>query len=182
MKGEILDHHPLVTSGLRPERAEPVVDALFRQTSFALGEKDIGPCCITCGLQVVVERLAGLVQQVDITRLVPIRTHVEPALLWTNMAMLHLQPGDLTHPASRPVPQGKEGCSTQICFLLNQGTQDRALLLGELPRNELWYGRKIDAASWVALEQSLLLNQKRGKIADGRFHPRTVAETQPLLL
>jgi hypothetical protein len=42
VEGEILNHSPLVLGGLSLERAEPRVDALFRQTLVALREKHKG--------------------------------------------------------------------------------------------------------------------------------------------
>ncbi len=33
------------------------------------------------------------------------------------MGIYHLQPGDITHPAARPVAHGKEGRPTSISFL-----------------------------------------------------------------
>src|SRR5260370_35913872 len=182
MEGEILDHFPLMLRGLSLEHAEPIVDRFFRQTLAALRRKHIGACCIASGLQVLIEGPAGLVQQVDITALAPLTADMEPSSPWTNMGMSHPQPGDITDPAARPVAQGEEGGPSSISFVLDQRVQYRALLFRELSRSEQWHGGEIDATGWVALEQPLLLNQTIGKIADGRFHPRTVVDTKPFLL
>src|SRR5260370_30101113 len=182
MEGEILDQFPLALGGLSLERAEPIVDPFFRQTLAALRHKYIGPFCVASGLQVLIERLACFVHQIDITPLAPLIAYMEPSYLWTHMGMRHLQPGDIAHPASCPVAQGKKGCPPSTSFLLDQRAQDRALIFREFSRSEQRRGGKIDATCRVALEQSLLLNQKLGKIADGRFHPRPVVETQPFLL
>jgi hypothetical protein len=71
IEGEILDHCPLLPAALRLERAEPIVDAFFGQALTALGGKHIGSLAVTAGLQVGIERLAGLVQQIDIPPLAP---------------------------------------------------------------------------------------------------------------
>src|SRR5947209_8070049 len=136
MEGEILNHFPLVLRGLSLELAEPIVDRFFRQTLAALRDKHIGSFCVASGLQILIERLAGFVQQIDITPLAPLIAYLEPSLFWTNMGISHLQPGDITHPTARPVSQGKEGCSTSISCLLDQPAQDRALLSRELSRSE----------------------------------------------
>jgi len=108
MESEILDQWELVLCSLRLELAEPIVDAFFGQLRAALRDKHVGTCYITRGLQVLIERLVGFVQQMDITYLAPFITNLEPSLLWVNMGMGHLQPGDLTHPAARPVAQSEE--------------------------------------------------------------------------
>src|SRR5438270_2114844 len=182
IEGEILDRFPLVPGTLHLERAEPVVDPFFRQTLAALRGKHEGPCCVASGLQVRIERLASLVQQIYLTLLAPIMSHMEPSLPGTHVGMGHLQPGELAHAAARPIAQGEEGCSTLVFCLLNQRTQDKALLLRELLKSGQRHGGKLDAAGRVALEQPLLLDQKLGKIADARFHARPVVKTQTFLL
>src|SRR2546423_3566933 len=102
IESEILDQWELVLCSLCLELAEPIVDAFFGQLRAALRDKHVGTCYITPGLQVLIERLVGFVQQIDITYLALFVTNLEPALLWINMGMGHLQPGDLTHPAARP--------------------------------------------------------------------------------
>src|SRR2546425_4316790 len=120
MEGEILDRFPLVLRGLSLERAEPIVDPFFRQTLTALRHKYIDTFCVTSGLQVLIKWLAGFVHQIDITPLASLIAHMEPSRLWTHVGMGHLQPGDIAHPASRPVTQGEEGCSASISILLDQ--------------------------------------------------------------
>ena len=138
MEGEILDDCPLVPTALRFERAEPVVDAFFSQALTALGGKHIGPPGVTPGLQVGIKRLAGLVHQIDIAPLAPIMAYMQPASLGTHIGVGHLQPGDLAHPAARPVAQGEEGGSPGIVCLLDQRVQDKALLVREQSRSEQW--------------------------------------------
>src|SRR5258708_3830767 len=136
MEGEMLDHCPLVLRRLSLERVEPIVDPFFGQTLAALRYKHIGTVCVASGLQVLIKGLAGFFHQIDITSLALITTHVEPSHTGINMGMSHLQPGDIAHPASRPVAQGEEGCSTSISCLLDQQAQDRALIFRERLRSE----------------------------------------------
>ena len=182
IEGEILDHCPLVPAALRLERAEPIIDAFFGQALTALGGKHIGPLGVTPGLQVGIERLAGLVQQIDIPPLAPIMAHMQPAHLGTHMGVGYLEPGDLAHPAARPVAQGEEGRSPRIVGLLDQRVQDRALLSRELLRSQQRERGQIDATGGVALQQFLLLNEEVGKVADGGFDACPVMQTQAFLL
>src|SRR5260370_38325753 len=103
MEGEILDQFPLALGGLSLERAEPIVDPFFRQTLAALRHKYIGPFCVASGLQVLIERLAGFVHQIDITPLPPLIAYMEPSYLWTHMGLRHLQPTNIPHPPSCPL-------------------------------------------------------------------------------
>ena len=50
--GEILDLCQIVLGSLSLKRAEPRVDAFFRQTLAALLDKHIGACCAAIDLQV----------------------------------------------------------------------------------------------------------------------------------
>ena len=119
-EGQILDQFPLALGGPSLELAEPIVDGFFRQPLTALREKYIGPPCVTSALQIRIERLTSFVQQLDITPLALLIANMEPSLLWAHMGMDHLQPGDLAHPASRPISQSEEGGPTWISILLDQ--------------------------------------------------------------
>src|SRR2546421_8145494 len=182
IESDLRNHSPLARCGLGLERAEPVVDALFGQALAALREKHIGARGVNSGLQVVIERLAGLLQQIDLPRFAPLIAHLEPSLLWTHVGIGHLQPGELADPAAGPVAQREESSPASILILIDQRTQDGALLMREQWRSEQRHRRKLDAACRVALEQPFLLDQKIGKGADARFHARAVVETESLLL
>src|SRR2546423_923365 len=152
MEREIGDYLPLVLCGLCLERAEPVVDPFLRQSPAALRREHIGSCCVAGRLQIRIERLASCVHQVDIMPLASLLVHVEPSLRWTHMGMRHLEPGDLTHPAARPVAQGEEGGPTLISCELDQRAQDRALCSREVLASRQWHGGKFDAPGGVASE------------------------------
>lgn len=55
-------------------------------------------------------------------------TDMDPTHLRTNMGMGHFQPGDITHAATGPVPQGKQRGSSPTSFLLNKRAENEALI------------------------------------------------------
>ena len=96
--------------------------------------------------------------------------------------MRHPQPGDIAHATASPEAQGEDGRPALVSFLRDQGAQDRTLLRRERSRGGQGHGWKVDAARRVALQQPLLLDEKAGEVADGRFDARAVVEAQALLL
>lgn len=70
------------------------------------------------------------------------------------MRLSHLQPGDIADPASGEVGRGEDGSATLILLLLDQGAQNRALILSKLAGRQHRHGRQIDTSRRAALEQS----------------------------
>jgi len=69
LEGKVLDHFPVVFGGLSLECPEPAVDPFFGQPLAALRRKHVSTRWVASGLQVGIQRLAGLIQQIDITPL-----------------------------------------------------------------------------------------------------------------
>src|SRR6266702_6036004 len=129
MESEVVNQFPLVLGGTRFERPKPVVAPFFGQALAALRREDIGSISISTCLQILIERLASFIHQIDIAPLSTLVAHMQPPDLWTNMCMGQLQPGDITDPATGPVAEREDGGSTPIFLLLDQRAQNIALIL-----------------------------------------------------
>lgn len=69
---------------------EPVMDARLSQLCVTLRGEDIRACGITTTkAKIVVERVSGFVEEVNITKLLPFVSHMEPTNLGSDMGMLH---------------------------------------------------------------------------------------------
>ncbi|SRR6266566_275514 len=119
MKGEIVNQFPLVLGGTGLECPEPVADPFLSQGFTTLRREDVGPISISTGFQILIERLARLVHEVDIAPFPVIIANVQPANFRVNMCMGHLQPGDVTDQASYPVAECEDGSATMVSLLLD---------------------------------------------------------------
>src|SRR5258708_6786824 len=129
MESEIVNQFPLPPGGTSLERPKPVVDSFLGQALTTLGCKDVGSISISTRLEILIERLSCLIHEIDVAPLSALITNIQPPDFRTNMRMGHLQPGDITDPASGPVTERENGSATPILLLLNQRAQDIALIL-----------------------------------------------------
>src|SRR5438105_4584520 len=181
MEGKIVNQFPLAFRCTSLKRPEPVVNPLLSQAFAALRCKDIRSIDITASPKILIQWLTRFVDEIDIAPLAAFITNLQPSDLRTNMGMSHLQPGNITDPASCPIAQCEERGPASVSLLLNQRTQDITLILRELARckSVLWWN--IHSPGWVPLQQSLFLHQPPSEAADGRFYPRAMIDSIPLV-
>src|SRR5205085_7353935 len=112
MEGGGGDERPLGRGGLGLEGAEPVVDAGLAQALLPLGGEDIGALGVTSAvLGVGGQRLAHLIEQVNVAGLAALVTDVDLTRLGANVRVLQTQPRDIADPTAGPVAQREEGGS-----------------------------------------------------------------------
>src|ERR1700730_15952759 len=126
------------------------MDPLFGRSLAALRRKHIPALGITCCLQIVKEWLAHLVDEIDIAPLASLVPNMEPSHLGTDVGMYHLQPGHITHPASYPIDQCKKRSASSVVRLLNECSQDKALIFGELSRSQHLLSGKVNSSGRIA--------------------------------
>src|SRR6266699_186612 len=129
VEGEFVNQFPLALCGTGLERPEPVMNPFLGQSIAALRRKDVGSISITTRLEILIERLASVIHQIDFAPLAALVADMQPADFRTNMRMGHLQPGDIADPASRPVTEREDGSTAPIPLLLNQRAQNITLIL-----------------------------------------------------
>jgi hypothetical protein len=167
MEAEIGDEFPLFMIGLSFEDTKPVVNAVFCEVSASLRSKDVRTLLLTSTmLNVVVERTASFVQQINITELLSFMADVQPADFRADMGMLHQQVRNIAHTTPCPVPQRKERCSTQVISFLDQITQDQPLIWFEEARSKLLLCLDVDPAGRIAFQGFLFVNQPLTKVFD----------------
>src|SRR5947209_18479587 len=183
MKREVSDQLPLLAVSVPFEATEPLVNAIFGETRTPLGGKDIRAALLAPAmLEILKERTACLVQQIDVTKLLALVSDVQPANLWTDMGVFYEQMRDITHAAPRPVPQSEDGFAAQVALLLKQSVQDEPLVRGEHTWSQCLLRFDLHPTGRVACQGLLLLNEPLAKAVDHRFDTGAVADTIPLLL
>src|SRR6266487_2416778 len=183
MKREGSYEFPFLVVGLPFEALEPLVNPIFAETRTPLGGKDVGTGALTPAvLPVVVQGTTCFVQQIDVTKLLALVSNMEPTNLRTHMGMFHQQVRDITHAASSPVPQGEDGFSPQVTFLLKQIEQDEPLVWGEHPWSQGLLRFDLHPTGGVACQGLLLLNEPLAKAVNDRFDAGAVADAVSLLL
>src|SRR6266699_5901502 len=105
MESEIVDEFPLIFRRSSLEHAEPVVNAFFSQSLATLRVKNVCSIRITASPQIIIERPSRFIHQIDVAPLAALIANMQPPNFRTNMRMDHLQPGDITDPASCPVTE-----------------------------------------------------------------------------
>jgi hypothetical protein len=79
-------------------------------------------------LDVVIQGTACFVQEIDVTKFLPLVSDMEPANPATHMGMFHQQVRHIAHAASGPVSQSEDGFAAQIVLLLKEIAQDEPLV------------------------------------------------------
>ena len=104
-------------------------------------------------------------------------TNVQPAKLGANMGMLHQQMSSVTHPAPRPIAQGKEGLPTHVIGFLHQIVEDKPLIWREYTRGKQLLCFDLDSTGGIAFECFFLVDKPLAEVFDHRFDPSAMAHT-----
>src|SRR6266568_5593809 len=84
---------------------------------------------------------------------------------------------NVAHPASCPIPQGKDGVAAQVSIFFNEGTQNEPLIRRQDTGRKLLLYLDLYPTGWVPPQDLFVFNQPLTKVVDDRLDTRAVAHT-----
>jgi hypothetical protein len=131
-------------------------------------------------LDVVIQGTACFVQEIDVTKFLPLVSDMEPANPATHMGMFHQQVRHIAHAASGPVSQSEDGFAAQIVLLLKEIAQDEPLVWRQDAGSQRLLRFDLHPTGGDACQSLLLLNEPLAKPVDHCFDAGAKTDTVPL--
>lgn len=177
MKGDIVNKIPFCFRGLRFHRTKPVMNARLSEPLGALRGKDKGAGGHPLGrLEIVGERSAGIVVEIDIPRFPAFVSNMNPTSFARHMGVFHPKPCNIADATASPEAERKDRGAPERAVPFNQAAQNIALVGIEYAWGieRLW--RNGDPTSGIAAQNTTVLDQVARKAAHDRLDPRPMTD------